>query len=569
MKKIFTSIFAVAAMTVCAQQLPNVGFENNWVDNYPWNSVSGWELSMRQAAATMDESILADETYGIQPEGWVISNVAGVVSEKEPEYGGGWGALGATLVGTRVEGKNGGYAVCLTNNPNPFMATQVVPGYITLGTSWATNTLDWMTFSPANKDGGVFGGMAFTYRPDALVFDYKINLAESENEHAFTMLAYSWKGTWTQADVPGNNSMSAETVKVTMIDRDRNILGMQTAQGGEITKTDDAALIAKGYQLLHPAASSTDWEVFTLPLEYFSDANPEKVNIVIGANNVYEDVPVINGDAIVIDNVRFVYYSRLASLSVNGAAIEGFDSNKYEYILNINCPDNAEAISAELMKSASNPEYTVELNKETATATVTVTNNSGADVDDLDAHTYTIKFAGASAETETIGGVLSIFMLGDFIAQDQPATLEFTSTGANTCTITLPNFMLDLGGGPAPLGDIVVTGVNIAEAGGVKTYTGRVEGMQLLDGQLVADVDLTGTVDASGKADFKISVLWSGISIDVTFTGQTSGIASVEAELNAPVEYYNVNGVRVSEENLTSGLYIRRQGNKVQKVIVK
>ena len=37
MKKIFTSIFAVAAMTVCAQQLPNVGFENNWVDNYPWN----------------------------------------------------------------------------------------------------------------------------------------------------------------------------------------------------------------------------------------------------------------------------------------------------------------------------------------------------------------------------------------------------------------------------------------------------------------------------------------------------------------------------------------------------
>ena len=160
-------------------------------------------------------------------------------------------------------------------------------------------------------------------------------------------------------------------------------------------------------------------------------------------------------------------------------------------------------------------------------------------------------------------------MMGDYLAQDQPATLEFTSTGANTCTITLPNFMLDLGGGPAPLGDIVVTGVNIAEVDGVKTYTGRVEGMQLLDGQLVADVDLTGTVDTSGKADFKISVLWSGITIDVTFTGQTSSLASVEAELNAPVEYYNLNGVRVSEENLASGLYIRRQGNKVQKVIVK
>ena len=569
MKKIFTSIFAVAAMTVCAQQLPNVGFENNWVDNYPWNSVSGWELSMRQAAGTMNPDVLTDETYGIQPEGWVISNVAGVVSEKEPEYGGGWGALGATLVGTRVEGKNGGYAVCLTNNPNPYMATQVVPGYITLGTSWATNTLDWLTFSPANKDGGVFGGIAFTYRPDALVFDYKINLAEGDAEHTFTMLAYSWKGTWTQADVPGNNSMSAEAVKVPMIDRDRNILGMQTAQGGEITKTDDAALIAKGYQLTHPAASSTDWEVFTLPLEYFSDANPEKVNIVIGANNVYEDVPVTNGDAIVIDNVRFVYYSRLAQLSVNGKFIDGFASDKFEYTLDTECPESADAIAAELMPTASKPAVEVAIDKETATATITVTNECGADVDDLDAHTYTIKFTGAPAETETIGGVLSIFMMGDYLAQDQPATLEFTSTGANTCTITLPNFMLDLGGGPAPLGDIVVTGVNIAEVDGVKTYTGRVEGMQLLDGQLVADVDLTGTVDTSGKADFKISVLWSGITIDVTFTGQTSSLASVEAELNAPVEYYNLNGVRVSEENLASGLYIRRQGNKVQKVIVK
>ena len=41
---------------------------------------------------------------------------------------------------------------------------------------------------------------------------------------------------------------------------------------------------------------------------------------------------------------------------------------------------------------------------------------------------------------------------------------------------------------------------------------------------------------------------------------------NIELDLNAPVEYYNLQGVRV--ENPTSGLYIRRQGNNVSKVVL-
>ena len=47
----------------------------------------------------------------------------------------------------------------------------------------------------------------------------------------------------------------------------------------------------------------------------------------------------------------------------------------------------------------------------------------------------------------------------------------------------------------------------------------------------------------------------------------TSGIAGVEADANAPVEYYNLQGVRVAEP--ANGLYIRRQGNTATKVLVK
>jgi hypothetical protein len=55
----------------------------------------------------------------------------------------------------------------------------------------------------------------------------------------------------------------------------------------------------------------------------------------------------------------------------------------------------------------------------------------------------------------------------------------------------------------------------------------------------------------------------------VYFPG-AAGVANIAvSDSNAPVEYYNLNGVRVDSNNLTNGLYIRRQGNKATKVIVK
>lgn len=46
-----------------------------------------------------------------------------------------------------------------------------------------------------------------------------------------------------------------------------------------------------------------------------------------------------------------------------------------------------------------------------------------------------------------------------------------------------------------------------------------------------------------------------------------TGVENINADANAPVEYYNLQGVRVA--NPENGLYIRRQGNKATKVLVK
>lgn len=56
-------------------------------------------------------------------------------------------------------------------------------------------------------------------------------------------------------------------------------------------------------------------------------------------------------------------------------------------------------------------------------------------------------------------------------------------------------------------------------------------------------------------------------TVGTYFTRESSGIEAIEADTEAPVEYYNLQGVRVADP--TPGLYIRRQGNKVTKVIVK
>ncbi len=57
-------------------------------------------------------------------------------------------------------------------------------------------------------------------------------------------------------------------------------------------------------------------------------------------------------------------------------------------------------------------------------------------------------------------------------------------------------------------------------------------------------------------------------------TGLGSGVEDIAVDeegvdADAPVLYYNLNGVQISAENLTPGLYIRVQGNKSSKVVIK
>lgn len=267
------------SFTAQAQQLPNANFNGKWVD-----------------CISFIGSNETGKVQGTQPEGWVISNVNG------------YQGLGATIVGSQLT-ENENLAVALKNTPNPFMASQIVPAYMSLGTTW--NTSKGM-IAITNKDGGSFGGMKFTHRPDAIQFKYKRTAAEPSVPA--TVVAYMWKGEWQQADVPVTIALSGEPKKETMINRDRSILGMESAEGGAVTKSEDALCIAQIQEKL--SEITEEWKEMTIPFNYADkNAVPTHINVIFAANDYFDASTVKKDNTLSIDDVAFVYYHALESLT--------------------------------------------------------------------------------------------------------------------------------------------------------------------------------------------------------------------------------------------------------------
>lgn len=544
MKKIFTSLFAATAvaLTVGAQQLPNNGFEEAWVDCVPWTS---------------NNNTTAE---GTTPTSWKVSNTVG--TKLGPTY------LGKTSVAKKVDGYNSESAVNLFNKS---VAGQVIPGYFGLGTPWATAS----SASGENKAGGEFGGIQFVYRPDAIQFMY-----QSSGDQQPTVVAYTWNGKFVQKDVSGNIVINGMPTKVDMVDRDRNVIGMTDApQGGEVT--EKGTLVALINSRLEE--STTDWTKGEFEFTYSAEAAPEKINVVFSAGD-YFSTTLESNSTLTVDDVKLIYYSRLKSLKVNGVDVPEFAPDTYEYNVDAEMPADASAIAAECMGNSGSAKAAVALDAANNKATVTVTNSNvgGTDVDGEESHVYTLNFKPAQEEGNHLEytGLLHVEMFGGDITEGgQAATLQLTPNADYTeCTFLLPNLKLDALGG-AELGDIKVDNVKMTRNGGVTDFNGMVKNLSLLGGAIVADAVVTGTCDAEGNIDLKISVTWdnNGIPtpIEVTFNGKgkplsTSAVEAIESDdVNAPAEYFTIQGYKVSGNNLANGFYIVRKGNKVSKIYVK
>lgn len=354
-------------------------FESDWVKCTPWDSNNNTKV------------------VGTTPNGWCVSNVYVNV-------------LGVTVkksVGTRInkeedEDLPADYTVKLTNTSEK---GQNIPAYMTLGTSWATS----IGFGNS-ADGGSFGGKEFTHRPDAISFDYMREVPKvAENA---TVVAYLWKGKYTQHKVPGNVAGTEWGLKYCdMIDRDRNILGMPTDRGGDVETANNATCIASFTHSITEATDYDTWENLTIPFEYKTSDTPEKINIIFAATDYFDRSKIVPGNSLTIDNVKFVYYHALSDIKINGETIDGFNENRTEYTVKGNMADYKNALDCTVKGQGASKE--VNWNDAENFVTITVKGSNYAE-DNESITVYTVKFEGTgtgihnvtSTSTTTANGAI-------------------------------------------------------------------------------------------------------------------------------------------------------------------
>lgn len=293
MKKLYSLLLLATALTANAQQV-NGDFDSEWEKCYPW--VAGSYIT---------------DARGLQPQGWRSSNVNGMKS------------TGATIdqVVEVVPGYKGSKKAALIQNSfiDVVITTSWSPGYLTLGTPWNTA----VGSAKKNQDGGTWGGMAFKYKPDAVTFHYKW---DKTVEGKASFIGYLWKGTYKQDNVPTDVALRANKVtKVTMEDRDRNILGIETSEGTKPI-AQEGTLIASYEDYIDKSA--TDWTKKTIEFKYVSNETPAKINLIFASTDYFSTVVSKGKNPLTIDEVTLVYYKHLSKLTINGTTPSSFVNNE-------------------------------------------------------------------------------------------------------------------------------------------------------------------------------------------------------------------------------------------------
>lgn len=524
MKKIaLLSLLALSAGTLTAQQI-NGTFDGAWETCTPYQGAGSYYT----------------DGVGQQPVGWKAANIYQLGVSK-------------TLV-TNQDGS----AYLYNGYVGAFGLGQNAPGYLSLGTPWnAAKALPGIT----EKDGGTFGGIDFSYRPDAIRFSYKRSHgkagspeaevkegAENLNETA-SVVALLWKGKYSSSVGVGVKVM-ASPAKETMVNREKDVMGMIT---DGVTKSDDAECIATINYAIE--GDQAEWKTLTIPFNYTSNATPEKINVIFSSADYFGDRDAIGaGNSLTIDNVELIYNSQLASLAYNGTAIEGFDKDKEYYTVT---GEYAEGCLTAVSDGAG-ATTSISYDATTRIATITVQGND-VSVNPDNQHVYYVMFA---PETTAYTSKLIMGLAGAMLppATENVGISEITGGKAH---FLLSNFAFQ----GTVMGDILLTDVDCQEEadGSItlhKEQTIRVFGDA---GNTLGDlpVVLNGTLK-DGKLNANLSITWNGVIpisvnvyptstpyVDLTaLTGVASQFAAVKDGLTNPNCLFYVTDATLAGDNV-------------------
>lgn len=438
-----------------AQQLPNVGFES-------WKTTCGKTLSVPNDFR---------QRPGVEPSDWNGSNVNQYVIIEKKESG---------LVTQQTEGNNKYLQL-----KNIFVGVStfgsVAPGFVNFGTPWV-----YAALPISDCDGGVFGGVSFDKKPDAIKGKYKRTDSNSEDSH---IIAYLWNGTYTSKI--GN---VAQTKIEEQNDVDRVVFGKATGSAsGKLVASCDKAF---------STTVNKDWETIVVPLDYVANAgNPTMMNVIISAGDYWNRSNLKKNTTLLVDDVDFVYYSTLTSLKAGSKTI-ALKDGVYNYTVAGKMPTEEEVVATCKSQFA---DAAVAVDAANYKVTVTVTNQGGKDVDGAIQHVYTLQYT--APVVKQYAGILNVEMVGEDVIANATQEVTIIYYNDNTCDFSLPHFMF----AGTDIGNIEIPNVKVSEdAAGTKTFTdGEVEAMKLADGGIVAHVVLNGgTITSAGVINMPITVGW-------------------------------------------------------------
>ena len=510
-------------LTAHAQQLPNYGFDS-------------WKTSCASTEAFNKDGSSMRQRPGVEPTDWngssVNQKVSGVTKEEKLIFNDG---NAVKMVNTYV-----GIDTWLIK------VGSVAPGFVTLGTPWV-----YAVTSVSDCDGGVYGGVNFTYKPDAITGRYKRTDATGEKSH---IIAYLWNGTYT-SKVGSKSSPSYSRDNVA-----RAIMG-------KTTPTASGTLVAScDYEFT--ATTNKDWQTITVPLNY-TDATsaPTMMNVIISGGDYWDRSVMKENTTLYADDVRFVYYSTLNTLSYDGKALAVpeagatldmstvvYDASKLAYTLN--------------GRSAT---ATTSYDDASSVLTITVSNVDN-DADGLSSHTYYIQFAhvhgaykyaadGASI-TVTCGkcgdklGTVSLVIPADltYTGKAKAVTLNGAIEGMETPTVVYSSGSAPINVGTytatIQLGDATASAeytIKAKDIAGAKvgafapmTYTGKAQtpaATVTLDGWGAVTGAWAAVTGVTDKTTFTASGNYTGTISNVACGMQAKDIAGATVGAFAPMTY--------------------------------
>ncbi|NCA79257.1 MAG: hypothetical protein EOM76_03580, partial [Sphingobacteriia bacterium] len=229
-----------------------------------------------------------------------------------------------TMVTQATGARTGSYCAQIQNDKVEALGIgEVAPAWLTLGTPFAD-----ISNGISGATAGTYGGIAFTYRPDTMAVWIKRTGGNTADED-INLVYYSWIGSNTETSYM---SKSSGCVSIDEKVDEESDIRIRNDKNACATHNSTATQVAEGW--LRTRVSYSSWTLIKVPINYYTNDVPQKMNIILSAANYPNfraNSGIYVGNALYVDDISLIYSSKIHELYINNRKWESFSPDVYEY----------------------------------------------------------------------------------------------------------------------------------------------------------------------------------------------------------------------------------------------